>query len=214
MPRLYHTSQKQREANRQNALKSTGPRTIEGRAISSGNALKHGLRAARHLLPGEDAAAYDALGDGLTTQLQPVGVLEAELVDRLVSLFWRARRIPAIEAALVERQAREADWELGDDGYDLVGLGEDDAPADGLRSGATSKAPLDLGRVFEVLLRQDMIAKLSRYDGDLQRRIKSTLAELRDCQSERLKREEAKRARTDIADAEVLEVDAPGSTAA
>ena len=38
-------SQKQLEANRKNALKSTGPRTPEGKAAISRNALKHGIFA-------------------------------------------------------------------------------------------------------------------------------------------------------------------------
>ncbi|MFI5381076.1 MAG: hypothetical protein ACHRHE_17400, partial [Tepidisphaerales bacterium] len=41
-------------ANRRNALKSTGPRTPEGKAKSALNALKHGLTAQSPLLPTED----------------------------------------------------------------------------------------------------------------------------------------------------------------
>jgi hypothetical protein len=48
------------EANRRNAAKSTGPKTPEGKAASSRNALKHGLTATEFLLPNEDRDAYDA----------------------------------------------------------------------------------------------------------------------------------------------------------
>ena len=48
------------EANRRNAAKSTGPKTPEGKAASSRNALKHGLTATEVLLPNEDRDAYDA----------------------------------------------------------------------------------------------------------------------------------------------------------
>jgi hypothetical protein len=55
------TTEKQNEANRINAQKSTGPRTDEGKQRSSQNALKHGLLAKRSVIPGEDPAEFDAL---------------------------------------------------------------------------------------------------------------------------------------------------------
>jgi hypothetical protein len=48
------TSEKKAEANRRNALKSTGPKTPEGKAAVSLNALKHGLLSQEILLPRED----------------------------------------------------------------------------------------------------------------------------------------------------------------
>src|SRR4051812_34308766 len=60
-------------ANRKNALKSTGPRTPEGKKRSSMNALKHGLTATTVLLPGEDAGAYEDRLDAWTDDLRPVG---------------------------------------------------------------------------------------------------------------------------------------------
>jgi hypothetical protein len=50
------TSEKQEKANRQNALKSIGLKTSEGKAAARHNALKHGLRAEEVLIPGEDEA--------------------------------------------------------------------------------------------------------------------------------------------------------------
>jgi hypothetical protein len=53
------------EANRRNAQHSTGPRTAEGKAASSMNALKTGIDAQSSVIPGEDAAALVALTERL-----------------------------------------------------------------------------------------------------------------------------------------------------
>ena len=62
----------QRKANRQNAKKSTGPRTPEGKARSSQNALKHGLLARDAVMADEDPAEYDRQGL-VTEQLKQLG---------------------------------------------------------------------------------------------------------------------------------------------
>jgi hypothetical protein len=54
-------TQKQIDANRSNALRSTSPKTPAGKTISSRNTLKHGLRARAALLPGEDKQAFQRL---------------------------------------------------------------------------------------------------------------------------------------------------------
>jgi hypothetical protein len=54
------TSEKKAEANRRNALKSTGPKTLEGKAAIRLNALKHGILTQETLLPGEDEEALNA----------------------------------------------------------------------------------------------------------------------------------------------------------
>ena len=51
------TSEKQAKVNRRNALKSTGPKTPEGKAAVHHHALRHGLPSRDVLLPGEDEAA-------------------------------------------------------------------------------------------------------------------------------------------------------------
>jgi hypothetical protein len=72
------------EARRRNGARSRGPRTPEGKARSSRNALKHGLRAEEHVvLPDEDAAGFTALEAALIAELAPVGVLRTILVGRI-----------------------------------------------------------------------------------------------------------------------------------
>ncbi len=94
------TSEKQARANRQNALKSTGPRTPEGKAAVRHNAVRHGLLAEEVLIAGEDEAAFADLGERLRDELQPVGELESTLVDRIIGTSWRLRRIGRVEASI------------------------------------------------------------------------------------------------------------------
>jgi hypothetical protein len=94
------TSDKQAQANRRNALKSTGPKTPEGKAAVRHNATKHGLLSQEVLLPGEDAAALEELGERLRAELQPVGELESMLVDRIIAAYWRLRRLGRVEAGI------------------------------------------------------------------------------------------------------------------
>ena len=72
------TSSKQIQANRENAKKSTGPRTEAGKARSRRNAWKHGLTAETLIIPGEDAADFNELRASLIEQLEPETQLEAE----------------------------------------------------------------------------------------------------------------------------------------
>ena len=80
-------SEKQVQAKRQNALKSTGPTTPEGKAAVRLNALDHGLRSGEILLPGEDGEALVELGEIPTTELQPVGALETSSSPVLLPLL-------------------------------------------------------------------------------------------------------------------------------
>jgi hypothetical protein len=95
------TSQKQKEANQANAQKSTGPRTADGKSRSALNALKHGLTAKSPVLPDEDPAAYEVFRQQLWDDYQPITGTEGALVEELVGLLWRLRRVPSVEAALL-----------------------------------------------------------------------------------------------------------------
>jgi len=97
---------KQRAANRQNAQKSTGPKTPEGKAEVSLNAVKHGLLSRYTLLSDEDEAVLVELGKRLRTHLQPVGELEVLLVDRIVTAAWWLRRLHAVETHVFTKPQR------------------------------------------------------------------------------------------------------------
>lgn len=88
------------EANRRNALKSTGPRTAAGKLTSSKNATKHGVLSRDVVLPNEDAEEFAKLCAGLGDQLSPVGLLEQILVEKIAASAWRLGRIHRVEASL------------------------------------------------------------------------------------------------------------------
>src|SRR4030095_10193890 len=94
-------SAKKAQANRRNALKSTGPKTPEGKAAVRLNANKHGLRSQEVLLPREEEEeALKELDENLRAELQPVGELENLLVDGIVAAHWRLRRLRRVEAGI------------------------------------------------------------------------------------------------------------------
>jgi len=95
-------------ANRQNAAKSTGPRTADGKHRSSLNASKHGLRArelanaVREL--GEDPADFQRLRKDLTSATEPEDLVESLLVDDLAALWWKKARAERAQAAVHWRE--------------------------------------------------------------------------------------------------------------
>ena len=92
------------EASRHNGAKSKGPKTAEGKARSEQNALKHGLRAQKHmLLPGESAAEYQRLEAALLEELAPEGALQTVLARRVVAAAWRLERVERIETEVFAR---------------------------------------------------------------------------------------------------------------
>ncbi len=101
------TSLKQIEANRRNALKSTGPITSEGKEHSRCNAVRHGLTAETVIAPLEDAEDYEAFEAAVIADYDAETAVQRELVLRLASVLWRLRRSTAIESALFEAMAGE-----------------------------------------------------------------------------------------------------------
>jgi hypothetical protein len=102
-PRAAPISSARAEASRINGAKSSGPKTPEGKARSAQNALKHGLRAQKHIvLPGEDAAAFQALEAAVIEELAPEGALQSVLAQRIVAAAWRLSRAERLEAELFE----------------------------------------------------------------------------------------------------------------
>ena len=96
-------SEQRLAANRANAQKSTGPKTLQGRAASRMNALKHGLLSQEVLICSphryESEAELFKLHDRFRDELQPMGPVELMLCDQIVTTHWRLRRVLAAESA-------------------------------------------------------------------------------------------------------------------
>ena len=90
-------------ANRENSLKSTGPRTPEGKLITSRNGISHGLSSAGDpVLPHEDRNAFNALLKSYRSEFSPATEHESFLVTELVGARWRLDRAGRIESAMLE----------------------------------------------------------------------------------------------------------------
>ena len=101
-------SLKQLEANRRNAQKSTGPRSVEGKAASSQNALKSGIDAKAQTLPGEKPEALEALAAEYYDRFRPATPEARHLVDTLVSNEWLLRRFRRIEVQILKHEMEAA----------------------------------------------------------------------------------------------------------
>jgi hypothetical protein len=96
-------SQLQSDTARINGAKSRGPKTAEGRAKSSQNALQHGCTASNTiLLACEDPQEFEAVLAGYMAYFRPVDAFERRLVEDMFSAHWRIRRLKAIETALID----------------------------------------------------------------------------------------------------------------
>ena len=95
-------------ANRENAKKSTGPRTPEGKAISSKNALKHGMTSREVLLPGEDGEELASKLEAWQGAMRSKDVIETDLVDVAVSSLWRIKRCVRSETSKIAERMRHA----------------------------------------------------------------------------------------------------------
>jgi hypothetical protein len=96
------STEAQINANRLNAAKSTGPKTVEGKTAVSQNALKHGLSAENDTLTSEVPAEFEAFRDEAMDDYRPQTAVEYMLVKRVISLTWRLRRITIIQNQVLE----------------------------------------------------------------------------------------------------------------
>jgi hypothetical protein len=172
----------QTKANQANAPHSTGPRTEEGKAKSSMNAVKTGLTGRTVLLPSDDAAAYEKHVERFFHEHEPVGDDESNLVQSLADAEWRLLRIPALEAGI---------YALGR--LELAAHFADEDPA--------VRAALIEAKTF--LVYQKQLNNLSVQEGRLRRQRMLELQAVKELQKNRLakaaKEAQAKTGRNNVA---------------
>ncbi|MHC4426752.1 MAG: hypothetical protein ACYSYV_11750, partial [Planctomycetota bacterium] len=96
------STEAQIKANQENAQKSTGPRTAEGKATVSQNAVKHGLFASEPVVLGEDQAEFKLHREQMLADWYPRGYMETVLAHRIISLSWRLRRAERMQNHAIE----------------------------------------------------------------------------------------------------------------
>ena len=98
---MLPVSEKRLQANRANAQRSTGPRTPEGKARSSRNALRHGLLARQLVIGDESPDNLRQFTESLIRRFQPADDFEFSLVADLAAATWRLRRAWSIETEML-----------------------------------------------------------------------------------------------------------------
>ena len=119
-------SERRLQANRKNALRSTGPKTVRGKRIVARNAIKHGFLAREVVITAgegeETVEEFYSLIDGLGEYYAPVGVVEELLVQTVATCWWRKARVLRAENGEIRRRLDTAAVDLALRNSDEVNL--------------------------------------------------------------------------------------------
>lgn len=139
-----------------------GPKTPEGKEVSSMNALKHGLLSKEVLLKEEDPKVLEELSSGIRDFFQPVGRMEEILVDRIISNTWRLRRTLQVERGTIQYFVSYEDMFPN-----LGGSGDEEA------------------KKLKEMLDNNAIERVIRYENSIERSLFKALHELERLQAKR-----------------------------
>jgi hypothetical protein len=106
------TSERQQEANQQNAQYSSGPKSVPGKRRSSKNAITHGLTCCietqMELMPWEDPDIFDQHMRSYLDEYEPVGQVERNVVVHIGEYAWMDKRaVRALNRALAMAESGE-----------------------------------------------------------------------------------------------------------
>jgi hypothetical protein len=163
-------SEKQLEANRRNAQRSTGPRTEEGKKASALNARRHNLTGQVTAMTDADRIMHDAFSASIVENLAPEGAMELQFAQRIATDSWRLNRISAVED-------------------NLFALGHNAKSDDTETEDPEIHAALTAAKVFQAESKQ--LQLLTLYEQRINRSIQKNLATLQSLQAARLAKREA-----------------------
>ena len=176
-------TEKQTSASRENAKKSTGPRTTEGKARASKNALKHGLMAQDAVIPGEDPGEFDRHLSKLEDTYLPRNYVEKQIVHQIADTMWRIKRLSRIETTVIGAS------------IERTRVYQHDYRVDRIRQGREG----DLQLLGESMLGgTKFLNNLARYDGHLRRCLHRDLELMMKIRREERKSREAQAAADDV----------------
>ena len=119
------TLSKKTLANRLNSKKSTGPKSEAGKRKSSLNSIKHGLYGEKIAIIGENIDEINDITERLVKELKPIGINQEIIVSKMVDLAIRLRRIPLLEAGILNQEMQEYEAEkYKEDVAEVVGGGD------------------------------------------------------------------------------------------
>jgi len=158
------TSEAQIRANRENARKSTGPNTDEGKQRCRLNAGRHGLTGTVYTMTEEDRIAWKEISVAFADEFQPQTHFERQLIEGMAHDQWRMNRARAIEENAFTAEMPEKD--------------------EPLRTGHPQvEAAFVQCRTF--FLRSEIFLRLSLYEQRLQRSFEKKLKLFRESRTER-----------------------------
>ena len=100
-------SQKQIDANRRNAKKSTGPKTKEGKAKSAMNSMKYGIYSDKFLIKGEKKEDFDEYSNSYINWLNPNNPVLFDIVSQIIASGWFAKRYMIVESTIINTKPVE-----------------------------------------------------------------------------------------------------------
>jgi len=173
---LDGTSESQILANRRNAQKSTGPRTPQGKAAVSQNAVKHGLLARQDVISLESQADFDLYREQMLSELAPASPMESMLAERIVTLSWRLKRVCRIQNQAIDAlNADNTSSPLTKLTQSLFFKNQDQSQA----GPATSASNLALGRLaIKDFANARVLDRLLMYERRIEHSLYKTLLEL------------------------------------
>ncbi len=163
-------------ANRRNAQKSTGPRTSEGKAAVSQNAIQHGLLTRQNVISSESQADFDLYRERMLSELAPASPMESMLAERIVTLSWRLKRTGRIQNQAIDAlNADNTSSPLSKLAQSLFFKNQDQSQA----GPSTSAAHLALGRMaIKDFANARVLDRLLMYERRMEHSLYKTILEL------------------------------------